>query len=81
MPTELTLPRVGTNMEEATITAWRKSPGEAFVAGDCLYEIETDKVTFDVEAPFGGTLIECRVPAGENAHVGQVVGLVEPDTP
>jgi len=81
MTTELTLPRVGTNMEEATIVAWRKSPGDLFAAGECLYEIETDKVTFDVEAPFAGRLLECRVPAGDNAHVGQVVGLVEPATP
>ena len=33
MTTELTLPRVGTNMEEATIVAWRKSPGDLFAAG------------------------------------------------
>ncbi len=81
MTTELTLPRIGTNMEEATITVWRKSSGETFVAGECLDTIETDKVTFDVEAPFDGTLLECFVPAGENASVGQAVGLVQERAP
>jgi len=70
---ELQLVRVGTNMEEATIVRWNKQPGQQFKNGECLYEIETDKVTFEVEATFDGTLEEIKVPEGEVASVGQVV--------
>jgi pyruvate/2-oxoglutarate dehydrogenase complex dihydrolipoamide acyltransferase (E2) component len=77
MPDELTLPRVGTNMEEATIVRWRKQAGDAFSRGECLYEIETDKVTFEVEAPFDGVLLEARVAETEIAQVGQVVCVVQ----
>ncbi len=76
MTTELKLMRVGMNMEEATIVAWCKNPGETFAEGEPLYRIETDKVTFDVEAPFSGELVEIKVPAGEVAAVGAIVGLV-----
>jgi len=77
MTAELTLPRVGMNMEEATIIKWRVQPGQTFAAGETLYEIETDKVTFEVEAAVGGRLTEIRTAEGENATVGQVVGLAE----
>ena len=70
---EMTLPRIGTNMEEATILRWIKVVGERFAEGEPLYEIETDKVTFEVEAPASGQLLEILVPDGENARVGQVV--------
>ena len=76
MSVEITLPRVGTNMEEATIIRWMREIGERFAKGEPLYEIETDKVTFEVEAPHDGVLVEIRVPAGEIATVGQVVALV-----
>lgn len=72
---EINLPRIGTNMEEATILRWIKVVGERFAEGEPLYEIETDKVTFEVEAPASGQLLEILVPDGENARVGQVVAL------
>ena len=75
MSNEITLPRVGTNMEEATILRWIKVVGDRFVQGEPLYEIETDKVTYEVEAPASGQLLEIRVPEGENAQVGQVVAV------
>jgi pyruvate/2-oxoglutarate dehydrogenase complex dihydrolipoamide acyltransferase (E2) component len=76
MSTELKLMRVGMNMEEATIVAWCKQPGDSFAEGEVLYQIETDKVTFDVEAPYSGELLEIKCPAGEVAAVGAVVGIV-----
>src|ERR1019366_4908036 len=55
---QLKLARVGMNMSEATIVRWHKKPGESFALGEPLYEIETEKVSMDVEAPGAGTLIE-----------------------
>jgi pyruvate/2-oxoglutarate dehydrogenase complex dihydrolipoamide acyltransferase (E2) component len=77
MKVNLKLNRVGMNMAEATIAKWHRQPGQAFKAGDSLYEIETDKVTQEVLASGDGTLLEILIPAGEIAEVGAVVCRVE----
>ena len=77
MKVNLKLLRVGMNMEEATIVKWHKAPGESFKEGDILYEVETEKVSQEVEAPGNGTLLEIKVPEGEIAQVDEVVCVVE----
>ena len=73
----LKLSRVGMNMEEATITRWHKKPGDAFKKGEPLYDIETEKVNMEVEAPCDGIMIEPKIAEGDNAEVGQIVCLVD----
>ncbi len=77
MRVNLKLSRVGMNMQEATIVKWHKQPGEAFSAGEPLYDIETEKVNQEVAAPGNGTLLEILVPEGENAKVNGAVCTVE----
>ncbi|MGE3598495.1 MAG: lipoyl domain-containing protein [Dehalococcoidia bacterium] len=77
MSIELQLPRVGTSMEEAQIMKWHKAPGDAFSEGEALYDIETDKVTYTVEATMSGRITAINVPEGEVATVGQVVATAE----
>lgn len=77
MKAKLKLARVGMNMEEGTIVKWHVGPGDTFKAGDILYEVETEKVTNEVEAPGDGTLLEIYVGEDENAEVGQDICLVE----
>lgn len=77
MKVSLKLGRIGMNMQEATITKWLVQPGEAFRKGDPLYEIETEKVTQEVEAPGDGTMLEILVPAEREAEVGQAVCVVD----
>lgn len=79
MKIKLKLPRVGMNMEEATIVAWHKSPGASFNNGEALYDFETEKVTQSFEASADGRLIEILVAAGEEIRVGDVVCVVEVD--
>ena len=79
MKVNLKLARVGTNMEEATIVCWHKQPGDTFTKGEALYDIETEKVTQEVEAPADGKLLEILVAEEEDADVGQVVCTVELD--
>lgn len=79
MKIQLKLPRVGMNMEEATIVAWHKAPGDSFTSGEALYEFETEKVTQSFEASADGRLLEIRVAEGEDAQVGDVVCVVEVD--
>ncbi|MFO1284950.1 MAG: lipoyl domain-containing protein [Burkholderiales bacterium] len=73
MKFSLKLPMFGMNMDEATIVGWRKRPGERFTKGEALYEIETEKVTTEVEAPCDGVLLEIFVDAGRTARVGDPV--------
>lgn len=77
MKVKLKLAQVGMNMETATILAWHKQTGEAFSKGEPLYEIETEKVTQEIEAPGDGCLLEILVAEDEDADVGQEVCVVE----
>src|SRR3954467_5744848 len=65
MATEIKLPRLGQGRESGTIVKWLKSEGEQVEKGEPLYELDTDKVTQEVEADFGGTLLKIVVPEGE----------------
>lgn len=77
MKEELTLPRVGSSMEEATIVAWRIKVGDAFAPGQPIYDIETDKVTMEIEAQTSGSLLEILAPEGSNAQVGQAIAVID----
>lgn len=78
MTTELRLPRLGDVMTEGRLLQWLAADGAEVRAGQPLYELETDKVSFTVEAPAAGVLRQA-VPAGEVVEVGTVVArLLEP---
>jgi len=77
MRVNLKLSRVGMNMQEATIAKWHKQPGERFRSGEPLYDIETEKVTQEVEARSDGTLVAILIAAGEVAAVGEPVCTVD----
>ena len=72
---EVTLPRLGQGMESGTIVRWLKSEGDAVEKGEPLYELDTDKVTQEVEADVGGVLLKILVPEGE-VPVGTAVGVI-----
>lgn len=73
MPKQIVMPRLGLTMEEATLLRWVCQEGDSFKEGDVIFEIETDKVTSDVEAPFSGTLAKILVPEGETVPVATPV--------
>ena len=77
MIVSLKLPRFGTNMEEATIVKWYKQPGDSFKAGEALYDIETEKVTTEVEAPCDGRLLAIVAKEESIVDVGGVVCKIE----
>ncbi|KAJ7184379.1 pyruvate dehydrogenase X component [Mycena filopes] len=75
--THLEMPAMSPTMTEGGIAAWKKKNGEAFVAGDVLLEIETDKATIDVEAQDDGVMGLILVPDGsKNIVVGKVIALL-----
>ena len=75
MATEVKLPRLGQGMESGTIVKWLKSEGEQVEKGEALYELDTDKVTQEVEAEASGVLLKIAVPAGE-VEVGRTIGFI-----
>jgi len=75
MADEVKLPRLGQGMEAGTITRWLKSEGETVEKGEPLFEVDTDKVTQEVEAEVGGTLLKIALAEGE-APVGQTVAWI-----
>jgi pyruvate dehydrogenase E2 component (dihydrolipoamide acetyltransferase) len=70
------MPQLGETVAEGKITKWFKSAGDAVKPGDNLFEIETDKVSMEVPATEAGILSEIRVPEGEVAPVGAIVGVI-----
>jgi pyruvate dehydrogenase E2 component (dihydrolipoyllysine-residue acetyltransferase) len=73
--TEVKLPRLGQGMESGTIVKWLKSEGEPVEKGEPLYELDTDKVTQEVEAEASGVLLKIAVPEGE-VEVGHTIGFI-----
>jgi pyruvate/2-oxoglutarate dehydrogenase complex dihydrolipoamide acyltransferase (E2) component len=78
MSVEVTIPKLGLTMQEATVVRWLKKPGDAVKSGEPLLEIETEKITCEVESPADGTLSEIVVGDGTVAAVAAVIGLIEP---
>jgi pyruvate dehydrogenase E2 component (dihydrolipoamide acetyltransferase) len=72
---EVKLPRLGQGMEAGTIVRWLKAEGDEVAKGEPLYELDTDKVTQEVEADAAGVLLKIVVPEGE-ANVGTTVGVI-----
>ncbi|MCP4626384.1 MAG: 2-oxo acid dehydrogenase subunit E2 [bacterium] len=76
MATRVFMPKSGMDMEEGTIVQWLKKEGETVEAGEPLLEIETDKVTMEVEAPAGGVLLEICRREGETVPVTQTIAWI-----
>jgi pyruvate dehydrogenase E2 component (dihydrolipoamide acetyltransferase) len=75
MAVEVKLPRLGQGMEAGTIVRWLKSEGDAVAKGEPLYELDTDKVTQEVEADADGVLLKIVISDGE-VDVGTTVGVI-----
>ena len=77
MATEVKLPRLGQGMESGTIVRWLKQVGDQVTRAEPLYELDTDKVTQEVEAEADGVLLEILVPSGD-VEVGATIALIGP---
>ncbi len=75
MANEVKLPRLGQGMEAGTITKWLKAPGDTVEKGEPLFEIDTDKVTQEVESDYAGVLLKITLESGE-APVGQTIAYI-----
>ncbi|MBI3451597.1 MAG: 2-oxoglutarate dehydrogenase complex dihydrolipoyllysine-residue succinyltransferase [Rhodospirillales bacterium] len=76
MAVAIKVPALGESVTEATVAKWFKNVGDAVAADEALVELETDKVTVEVNAPSAGTLSEIAVDAGATVSVGALLGSV-----
>jgi pyruvate dehydrogenase E2 component (dihydrolipoamide acetyltransferase) len=76
MPLEIVMPKLGLTMTEGRIVEWMKREGDPVKKGEILFVLETEKVTFEVEAPEDGTLGKIVHPANDTVPIGSVVALL-----
>ncbi len=73
---EVLMPQLGETVSEGKVLTWFKAVGDQVKAGDNLFEIETDKVTMEIQSLETGVLSEIRVPVGIVAPVGAIVAVI-----
>lgn len=76
MATEVIMPALGVAQETGRILQWFKSEGDAVLKGEPLLEIETDKVTVEIESPTTGVLARIITPDDDDIPVGQVIAVI-----
>ena len=77
MATEIKVPTLGESLTEGTVANWLKSVGDDIALDEPILELETDKVTMEVNAPVAGILREIFAIEGSDVEVGGVLGLIE----
>ena len=76
MAENIIVPSLGTTVKKAKLAKWHFKEGEPVKKGDIVCEIQTEKVSFQVEAPASGILAKIFVATGSVASVGQTIGLI-----
>src|SRR5215471_35231 len=77
MSHNIEMPSLGESITEATLSQWLKQEGDRVKVDEPLCELESDKATVDLPSPESGVLRQIK-KAGETAHVGEVIGRIEP---
>ena len=76
MAIEIRVPALGESITEATVGKWFKKAGDPVQADEALVELETDKVTLEVNAPSPGVLSEIVAETGQSVAIGALLGQV-----
>ncbi len=77
MAVDIVVPTLGESVTEATVAKWFKSPGDAIAQDEPLVELETDKVTVEVNAPVAGALASILIADGTDVAVGTLLGTID----
>jgi pyruvate dehydrogenase E2 component (dihydrolipoamide acetyltransferase) len=76
VPVDVIMPALGMAQETGKVLRWLRAEGDEVSKGDPLLEVETDKVTVEVEAPASGTLASVSASDGDDIPVGQAIAVV-----
>lgn len=74
--TQIVVPTLGESVSEATVAQWLKKEGDTVAVDEPLVELETDKVTLEVNATAAGVITSIVVQEGENVEVGALLGEI-----
>jgi 2-oxoglutarate dehydrogenase E2 component (dihydrolipoamide succinyltransferase) len=77
MAIEIKVPELGESVTEATVAKWFKAAGDAVAVDEALVELETDKVTVEVNAPAAGALKSIAAAEGADVQVGALLCVIE----
>jgi 2-oxoglutarate dehydrogenase E2 component (dihydrolipoamide succinyltransferase) len=77
MGVEVKVPTLGESVTQATVAKWFKKAGESVTVDEPLVELETDKVTVEVNAPVAGALSSIAAPEGADVEVGALLGIID----
>jgi len=70
------MPKLGLTMTEGAVSEWKVSPGDKVEKGDIILTVATDKLTYEVESPRDGVILDIVVQAGETVPVGSVLAFI-----
>ncbi len=76
MANKILMPKLSPTMEEGQISRWLKEEGDEIEANETIAEVDTDKATMEMTSLEAGTLLKIIVPGGENAKLGQTIGII-----
>ena len=76
MANKILMPKLSPSMEEGQIARWVKNEGDEIEANETIAEVDTDKATMEMTSLEAGTLLKILVPGGENAKLGQTIGII-----
>lgn len=77
MTIEIKVPALGESVSEATIAKLYKQTGDAVATDELICELETDKVTLEVNAPNNGVLTELKVNEGDDVKIGDLIAIMK----
>ena len=77
MTIEIKVPPLGESVSEASIAKLHKKVGDSVKADELILELETDKVTLEVNAPANGVISDLKVKEGDNVKVGDLVAIMQ----
>ena len=76
MAVEVVMPKFGLTMQEGTIQRWFKAEGDPIAKGESLFEVETEKVLYEVEAPIAGRVAKLLYPEEATVACARVVAVL-----
>ncbi len=77
MPLEVIMPKLSLTMQEGIITRWIKKEGESVKKDEPLFEVQTEKVNYEIKSPASGILSKILCPEDISTPVGGVIALIE----
>lgn len=77
MTTNVLAPLIGEGVEELSVVAWKKKPGEFVREGECLVELESDKVVTEVPSPATGSIAELLAAEGDTVRAGAIIAVID----